>query len=111
MFSVAEYIHGLHAIRRRMNQKQYEILRAQYSAPNRTATASQLAKAIGYLNFGGVNLQYGKLGRLLSDELGRLPKRRGNGTYSWWRVLSSGFSSNSSFLWTMHPALATALSE
>ncbi len=111
MFSVEEYKLGLHSIRRRMNPKHYEMLRAQYAAPNRTVTAPQLAKAIGYSSFRPVNLHYGKLGRLLSDESGRSPKRRVNRTYSWWRVLSSGSSSNSGFLWTMHPALATALEE
>jgi putative restriction endonuclease len=110
MFTVAEYIHGLHAIRKQINRKQYEMLRAQYAAPNRTVTAPQLAKAVGYPTFGAVNLHYGKLGRRIAEELGRLPKRYG-GTYYWFLVLSSGAHSASGYLWTMHPALATALEE
>jgi putative restriction endonuclease len=110
MFSVEEYKLGLHAIRRRMNPKHYEMLRAQYAAPNRTVTAPQLAKAIGYSSFSPVNLHYGKLGRLLAEELGRFPKSY-YGTIYWFLVLSSGAHSKNGYLWTMHPDLATALEE
>jgi putative restriction endonuclease len=110
MFSVEEYKLGLHSIRRRMNPKHYEMLQAQYAAPNRTVTAPQLAKAIGYSSFSPVNLHYGKLGRLLAEELGRFPKRY-NGTIYWFFALSSGAHSKSGYLWTMRPELATALEE
>ncbi|MGI8655250.1 MAG: HNH endonuclease [Pyrinomonadaceae bacterium] len=111
MFSVEEYKLGLHSIRRRMNPKHYEMLQAQYAAPNRTVTAPQLAKAVGYSSFSPVNLHYGKLGRLLSDELGRSPKRDTDGAIYWFLVLSSGAHGKSGYLWTMHPELATALEE
>ena len=112
MFSVEEYKLGLHSIRRRMNPKHYEMLQAQYAAPNRTVTVPQLAKAVGYLSFSPVNLHYGKLGRLLSDEIGKLPERSPySGKLRWFRVLSSGEPSKSGFLWTMRPELATALEE
>lgn len=110
MFSVEEYKLGLHSIRRRMNPKHYEMLQAQYAAPNRTVTAPQLAKAIGYSSFSPVNLHYGKLGRLLAEELGRFPKRYGGVIY-WFFALSSGAHSKSGYLWTMRPELATALEE
>jgi len=111
MFSVEEYKLGLHSIRRRMNPKHFEMLQAQYAAPNRTVTAPQLAKAVGYPSFSPVNLHYGKLGRMLSDALGRTPKRDIDGTIYWFLVLSSGAHSKSGYLWTMHPELAMALEE
>ena len=104
MFSVEEYKLGLHSIRRRMNPKHFEMLQAQYAAPNRTVTAPQLATAISYSSFNPVNLHYGKLGRLLSDELGRTPKRDIDGTIYWFLVLSSGARSKSGYLWTMRPS-------
>lgn len=111
MFSVEEYKLGLHSIRRRINPKHYEMLRAQYAAPNRTVTAPQLAKAVGYTSFSPVNLHYGKLGRLIAEELGKSPRRSSNGTIYWFLVLSSGEPSRSGYLWTMRPELATALEE
>ena len=110
MFSVEEYKLGLHAIRRRMNPKHYEMLQAQYAAPNRTVTAPQLAKAIGYSSFSPVNLHYGRLGRLLAEALGKSPKPY-YGTIYWFLVLSLGSPSKSGYLWTMRPALAAALEE
>jgi hypothetical protein len=59
MFSVEEYKLGLQAIRRRMNPTYREMLQVQYAAPNRTVTAPQLARAIGYSSFSPVNLHYG----------------------------------------------------
>ena len=77
------------------------------TSPNHLA---RLAKAIGYSSFSPVNLHYGKLGRLLAEELGRFPKSY-YGTIYWFLVLSSGVHSKSGYLWTMHPALATALED
>src|SRR5205085_5833931 len=89
----------------------YAMLRAQYYAPNRTTTAPQLAKAVGYSTFSVANLQYGKLGRLIATSLDRKPTLRLDGTYQWWKVLSSGKSGDTGFQWTMLPELATALEE
>jgi len=110
MFSVEEYKLGLHSIRRRMNPKHFEMLQAQYAAPNRTVTAPQLAEAIGYSSYGGVNLHYGKLGRLLAEELGKSPPPS-NGKIFWFEALSSCIFAKNHYLWTMYPALATALEE
>jgi len=113
MFSVEEYKHALIMSKKKMHKKHYEMLEVQYWSPNRTITAGHLAKSVGYTNFSSANLHYGKLGRLLSDSLEILPKKRKDGTYSWWRILSSGKynSDKSNFLWTMHPELAKALEE
>jgi putative restriction endonuclease len=112
MFTVREYKQGLNLIRHKISESQYAILRTQYYAPNKTITSSQLAKAIGYSNFSIVNMQYGKLGHLIAASLNRLPTTRTeDGTYQWWKVLSSGTSSKSGFRWTMHSKLAQALEE
>lgn len=38
---------------------------------NRTVTYTKLARAAGFENFGAENMQYGKFGRALGEELGR----------------------------------------
>ena len=42
-----------------------EILRVHYQAPDHTVTATQIAEALGYKNWGGANLQYGILAAIL----------------------------------------------
>lgn len=46
------------------------LLRANYSARNRTRTATQLSEAVGYENFNAVNLQYGLLAARLGEAMG-----------------------------------------
>ena len=111
MFSVEEYVNGLLGISGQMNSKHYEMLKSQYFAPNRTVSAPQLAKLVGYSNFYPVNLHYGKLGRMLFEQIEVSTNRSKNLEFDWFFVLSSGSSSSKGYLWTMHPELAIALEE
>ena len=112
MYSTKEYKRGLTIIRNKLNDKHYDVFRAQYYSPNRTITAPQLAKALGYSHFSAANLLYGKLGKLISLALDKLPPKRWDGSYSWWQVLSSGVHSKEmGFQWVMRPQLAKALEE
>lgn len=47
-----------------------KLLKAHFNAPNHTATPAQLAKKVGYANYGGVNLRYGTLGHLVGKRVG-----------------------------------------
>jgi MoxR-like ATPase/predicted RNA-binding protein with PUA-like domain len=49
------------------------MLQANYYAPNRTLTATDLAKAVGYEDYGAANLHYGKLGHQVGTLLGWEP--------------------------------------
>jgi len=51
----------------------WRMLQAHYHAPDRTLTATQMAKAVGYPSFGSANLHYGKLGRIIGEALGWTP--------------------------------------
>ena len=53
-----------------VSDRQIELLRAHYKAPRHTATARQLANAVGYANYGGVNIQYGTLAHRIASRLG-----------------------------------------
>ena len=56
----AQYQAGLLAVRTRMTDKQFRMLRHHYLSPEGSATQRQLAIAVGYANYGGANLQYGR---------------------------------------------------
>jgi hypothetical protein len=49
------------------------MLQAQYHAPGRTLTATQMSKALGYPTYSAANLHFGKLGRLLGEQIGWRP--------------------------------------
>lgn len=106
----SKYQEALKLTQEQINTKQMQMLQAMYSVPNRTMTATELAREVGYPNHGVVNLQYGRLGHLLSDAMDWLPNRRSDGSYQWWCIISSGFQThNQGFQWTLHPELAEAL--
>ncbi len=69
--SVDEYIGALRAIQGDITKNQREMLRIHYSAPDHQITATELADGVGYKNFRGVNLQYGRLAYLLCQVLNR----------------------------------------
>ena len=108
--SAVEYATGLRSIQPRMNDIQRRLLLAQYSAPKRTAYATQLAQLA---SVGGghptVNAQYGRLGRMFCEASGHEPDIRNDGTSRWWSTWSLGHSTPKGFIWEMLPAVAEAL--
>jgi 5-methylcytosine-specific restriction protein A len=82
---------------------QKQMLLANYHAPNRTLTATMMAKAMGYDNFNAANLHYGMLGGLVGEKLGwnPLPEFKVN-------VLVD-FKKEDNWLWIMKPAVAEAI--
>ena len=79
-----------------------KMLRAHYYAPNRTVTAAQLSKAVGYGTYNAANLNYGKLGRLVGEQLDWLPSERSG-------VLLTFKKTANEWHWTMRPEVAQAL--
>ena len=49
---------------------QIRLLQTHYHSPNKTLTATQMAKAMGYFHFVTANSHYGKLGKMLGNALG-----------------------------------------
>lgn len=66
----AEYAWAFGKIMEHVSEGHCAMLRAHYHAENRILTARQLAKAAGYANFNAANLQYGHLGRMISNLIG-----------------------------------------
>ncbi len=117
--SKEDYIKALLKIRdngRIRNTKYLEMLRAQYSATNKTITATRLAEAVGYENYNAVNLQYGTLGREIAEVLGYMPPKRRNGEPIWFWTISSGNDASDETIdghyeFIMRPELVEALEE
>lgn len=57
-----------------------QMLRVHYHAPERTVTAKQLAELVGYSSYLVVNAQYGRLARLVGEQLDYNPDPQRLGT-------------------------------
>ena len=100
-YSANEYALAFHNLQIAPYHKQ--MLLANYHAPNRTLTATMMAKAMGYDNFNAANLHYGMLGGLVGEKLGwnPLPEFKVN-------VLVD-FKKEDDWQWIMKPAVAEAI--
>lgn len=67
--STQQYVAAFKAIDLDLTPGHRAMLVAHYHQPEQTTTASELAKAAGYKHFGGANLQYARLGKLVADYL------------------------------------------
>lgn len=85
----------------------WKMLAAQYRAPNHAITAEELAHAAGYKNSRGANLQYGRLGKLLREELNY--REKGIEAYVLSALAPPGLMGNKQWLLIMHPQVAAAL--
>lgn len=112
-----QYMEALLKLRdskRLRNTKFVDMLKAQFSMPNHTITATQLAEAVGYQNYNATNLQYGTLDKEISGILGYEPPKRRNGEPIWFWILSSGNEASDTTMdghyeFVMRPELAKAL--
>ena len=109
--TVEEFKNVLTAIAR--EPKWMKLLLAHYHAPGRTMSATQLAEAVGYEDYRGVNLQYGKLGYKVGKALQHTPTvTYADGRPIWTWVLATGKRTDGGeWIWTLRPELAQALEE
>lgn len=63
-----EYLSVLRSAK--VNEIQRRMLQVHYRAPNRTITAAQMARTLGFGHYNAANLHYGKLGRQVREMLG-----------------------------------------
>jgi putative restriction endonuclease len=57
-----------------LHKHDLDMLQTHYHAPERTISASQMARALGFRNFGGANLHYGNLAKRVGEQLGIEPE-------------------------------------
>lgn len=96
-----------------MTVRQRAMLLFHFHAHNRTVTFTQLAQAGGYEDYATANLQYGKLGRTLGEELDMVfakSLKRGQPFYSSAIGADNPFkSADSEYELVMHHELAKAI--
>jgi putative restriction endonuclease len=63
-----------------ITDRHIQMLRVHYNAPDRTVTAKQLAELVGYNSYSVVNAQYGRLARLIGEQLDYNPEPERLGT-------------------------------
>lgn len=84
---------------------QVQMLRLHYNAPQRTITATQMAHAAGYSHYSIANSQYGRLGRLIGDQLEYNPMKERLGT------LVTFEKRQGEWHWIMRPQVGEALEQ
>jgi len=105
-----QYAHNLAKIESTVSSLERRLLLAHYAMPNHAATASELASAADVSGgYSVVNLAYARLARRLFESMGRAPGVRPNGSFRWWTVWSTGYWSETGFVWQMLPEVATAI--
>jgi len=93
-----------------MHPRHFEMLRAHYAAPGHTISIRALGQAVGYKQAQGV---YGRLGRLLCDELGFKPTMTEHGQPVLTSVLGDAppHRTDESYEWTLWPQVVQAIIE
>jgi len=96
-----------------LSESQLAMLEAHYRAPDRRITMTKLAKTMGYKNYGGANLQYGKLAKKLCETMATVPDERyKDGSPFWLSIIAECWKNNDGeYEFQMWPELAEALKE
>lgn len=102
--TVEDYVRALSEL----PEKNREILVAQCTFPGRSASARQLASAVGYQGYGGANSLYGNTAKMVCEFL-HLEKPKEGDWSQWWPTLAEGDGSHAEFHWVMRKKVAGAL--
>lgn len=110
--SVAEYKRALTSLRARLHPNHQKLLKSHFRSHRHTATASHLAKLVGYSGYRAINLQYGKLGKRIAIAIGGSyrPPKSAPASYAIATFLPPD-EDHPDWEWKMHGPLAEALRE
>jgi putative restriction endonuclease len=86
-----------------LTDRDFQLLRLHYHAPERTVTARQLAELAGYNSYSVANAQYSRLARLIGQQLDYNPEPERLGT------LVTFDKRHGEWHWVMRPQVAQAL--
>jgi hypothetical protein len=109
---VSEYVQAFRSMMSDFSDGHFAMLRAHYNAPNQCITATELAEAAGYANYGAANLQYGIIGKALSEELCVALPTRGDGTPIYTYALATAGDPSGEedhWVWKLRPGVASAI--
>ena len=110
--SEEEYVKAFQCILGDLNDNYIAMLKAHYCAEDQTITATELAEAAGYKDYGAANLHYGTIGKHLFEELPVVLPKRADGTRIYTFALAtegerSGDEAN--WQWKLRPEVTFAL--
>lgn len=71
IYTPEQYLKAFRAIK--IHPHHLRMLQTHYFSPDRTITATQMAKAMGFRNYNASNLHYGACARMVGEKLGWLP--------------------------------------
>jgi hypothetical protein len=108
--SAAEYAELFEQLRPRLTENQISMLRF-HLAKERPVTATELADHVGYADWQGVNVQYGRIGSFLRELDDRLRLLEGQESYAFARFdrIPRRDSSYAEWVWIFHPPVEEAL--
>lgn len=106
---VNEYIEALRGNEASITDNQRRMLAAHYAAPEQLQSIRQLATAAKLSNYTSANLEYGKVGHLVADDVGL--DSPGNWMQFLARPATPKTASDGDFGWIMRDNLARALEE
>lgn len=94
-----------------LKERNIELLRVLYDAPNCEATAPQLAEVLGYSNFPPINALVGQLGKRIANFLNIILLPREDNSPGWWKIVADGDQRPEGFTWRLKNQLIEALEE
>lgn len=107
-----QYKEALEKLKSKLSKSQRKLLQMLYSKTNHSATAKELAPLLGMKSHEPINGIFGKIGHMVSDELGVLPPvHEKTGRNMWWMIISEGESTKQGFKWTLKAELVQALED
>jgi hypothetical protein len=92
---------------KRISDNQSTMLRTHYRAPDQVITAHQLAETVGYKDYHGANLWYGKLAKLVAEEVEYQPPEG----YTFLSTLVTFVKVDTPYPMKLRPNVAKALEE
>lgn len=108
--AVNEYVTAFSAIQEKLTDGHRAMLSAHYHAPNYKTTATELAKAAGYKDYRGANLQYARLGITLAEYLScPLPKHSDGVLFPTALLVKWTQKPKEEWYCTLHPQVVEAL--
>jgi 5-methylcytosine-specific restriction enzyme A len=107
-----QYKNALREVLPTSSDKQHLMLQAHLAAPGFVLTASQLATAAGYNDFGSANIHYGKFCHSLCDALDFVPPVGKSGNPTFTLAIASGHQlPTSDWQWTLRPEFVAAMKQ
>jgi hypothetical protein len=109
---VSEYVQAFRSMISDFTDGHVAMLKAHYNASNQCITATQLAEAAGYANYGAANLQYGNIGKALAEELYLALPTRGDGTPIYTYALATAGDPRGEedhWVWKLRPEVSSAI--